>query len=125
MPTGLRNVVCDECHGGRMAYLPSGEIQLEHQDNCPYKYREDTFLISLAQELHDKNPDGPTGMGVYPDVKLNPIVYDLLCAGYFTEYRNKTFAHGTSKAEKRAKKVNENLQLVRIAMKKDGTWPHA
>jgi len=123
MPTGLRNVVCDECPGGRMAYLGTGELQLEHQPGCFYKWREDTFLIDLAQQLFEKNPDGPNAVGKYPGTKLNPIIYDLLCDGYFTEYRNKTFANGNSKAEKRAKKVNDNLQLVREAMIKDGTWP--
>lgn len=123
MPTGLLNVVCDECHGGRMAYLGSGEIQLEHQPGCPHKWREDTFLIDLVEELHKKNPDGPNAIGVYPDVKLNPIIYDYLNRGYFTERGNKTFAKsGQSKAQLRAQKINKQFQLVRQAAIENGTW---
>lgn len=123
MPTGILNVVCDECHGGRMAYLPSGEIQVEHQPGCPNKWREDTFLIDLVEGMIQKNPDNNAiAMGKYPDVKLNPEVYDLLCNGYFTKDGNKTFAKsGQSKAQIRAQKVNTNLQLVREAMRADGS----
>ena len=124
MPTGIRNVVCDECHGGRMAYLPSGEIQLEHGAYCPHKWREDTFLIDLVEGMLESNPGNKAiAMSTYPDAKLNPIIYDMLCDGCFTEHGNKTFAKsGQSKAQIRAQKVNKNFQLVREEMIKDGTW---
>lgn len=111
MPTGLRNVVCDECHGGRIIYLPTGEVQLEHKINCPYKYREDTFLIELVQGLNDNHKKKkPFTIARYPKVKLNPIIYDLMCNNVITE--------------ERANKLNKTFQLVREAMIKDGTWPY-
>ena len=120
MPTGLLNVVCDECYGGKFVILATGERQLQHMPGCPYKYREDTFLINLTLGLAGLNAK----FIIYPkEARLNPIIYDLLNAGYFTEYGNKTF--GTTKqtkAQLRAQKVNENLQLVKEAMKQDGTW---
>ena len=122
MPTGLTNVVCDECYGGRFVILATGERQLQHQPGCPYKYREDTFLIDLTLALAGLNAK----FFIYPkEAKLNPIIYDMLCDGYFTEYGNKTFAsnpNSTTKAQTRAQKVNKNLQLVKEAMKKDGKW---
>ena len=91
---------------------------MKHHDLCPHKWREDSFLIQLA--LQTNCPMVP-----YPDVPLNPIIYDLLCAGYFTEYRNKTFAkNGETKAQNRSQRVNDMLQLVRTAMITDGTWPY-
>lgn len=110
MPTGLLNVVCDECFGGWFIILPTGERQLQHQDNCPYKYREDTFLIELHLALSAKNPKAYKGTkAIYPkEAKLNPIIYDLLCAGKLTY--------------ERSNKINHNFQLVKEAMKKDGIW---
>lgn len=117
MPTGLRNVVCDECSGGRIAYLATGEIQLEHDDNCMYKYREDTFLISLCQELFNQNPLGSNVIGIYPkEAKLNPIIYDMYCEGYYA--RDKELPRGVN-AKERADKINEWLQIIKIAIKKD------
>ena len=123
MPTGLRNVVCDECHGGRMVYMSTGEIQIEHDNNCMFKYREDTFLIDLVVALNDRNPKGPFGVSTYPDVKLNPIIYDMLCDNRFTYYGNKTFAKkGQSMAQKRSQRINENFQIVKQSLKDDGRW---
>ena len=119
MPTGTLNVVCDECFGGVLVFLPTGERQLQHHDNCPHKWREDSFLIQLSLGL-------PSGKYMpYPDVKLNPIIYDMLCNNQFTYDYHKTFAkRGMSDAQKRSQRVNDMLQLVRTAMIEDGTWPY-
>jgi len=117
MPTGLLNVVCDECYGGRLVFLPTGERQLEHQAGCPYKYREDTFLIQIGLATNCKYFHYPK------EAQLNPIIYDLLWHGSYTERGNATFAkRGESKAQKRAHRVNDNFQLVREALIKDGRW---
>lgn len=114
MPTGLLNVVCDECYGGKFVILATGERQLQHKPGCMWKYREDTFLIDLTLGLD------PTKYFIYPkEAKLNPIIYDLMCEGYFTKPSNKINGHLT---KKRANKINKNLQLIKEAMKKDGTW---
>lgn len=118
MPTGLLNVVCDECYGGEFVILATGERQLQHQPNCMWKYREDTFLIELTLALDNCKHF------IYPEeAKLNPIIYDLLYNGYFTEGRNETFSkRGESKAQKRANKINKNFQIVKEALKEDGRW---
>ena len=120
MPTGLRNVVCDECSGGRYVSLPSGEIQLEHDNNCMYKYREDTFLIDLMEGFAQKNPkDKMWKILTYPDVKLNPIIYDMFCDGWFAKARNKINGY---LSQKHANNINKNFQLVKQALKDDGRW---
>lgn len=119
MPTGLRNVVCDECHGGRLVLLATNELQLEHQLGCPYKYREDTFLIDLTLRLGGLYAK----FVIYPDTKLNPIIYDMLCDNRFTYWGNDTFGKKRqSNAQKRAQKMNEDFQLVRLALIEDGRW---
>lgn len=121
MPTGLRNVVCDECHGGRLVLLATSELQLEHQLGCPYKYREDTFLIDLTLRLGGLYAK----FVIYPDTKLNPIIYDMLCNNQFTYWGNDTFGKKRqSNAQKRAQKVNENFQLVRQALIDCGRWKY-
>jgi len=108
MPTGILNAVCDECSGGWFIILVTGERQLQHQDNCPYKWREDTFLIELHLALSAKNPKAYKGTkAIYPKkAKLNPIIYDMLCDGKIDEAR--------------ANKLNKHWQLVKKALKKDG-----
>ncbi len=118
MPTGLLNVVCDDCYGGKLVFLPTGERQLQHQLGCMWKYREDTFLVELCLGL------GNCHHLIYPkEAKLNPIIYDMLSEGWLTHRGNETFAkRGQSMAQKRAQRLNQNFQLIKEALISEGRW---
>ena len=72
-------MVCDKCVG--VLYQLADEIQLKHEDECPNKWREDTFLLSMAVDAHLAWNVRP-----YPrNGKLNPEIHQRLWDGEITQ----------------------------------------